>query len=163
MEYFMKISMIVAMAQGRVIGKDNNMPWHLPEELQYFKKVTMGKPILMGRNTYESIGRPLPGRQNIVISSNANLEITGVDVVNSIEQALAVAGQCDELMVIGGAGLYNQMITLANTLYITDIKLTVAGDAFFPEYEPGHWQKSNIEPHQSQSGIEFVTYTLDRV
>jgi dihydrofolate reductase len=155
--------MIAAMAQDRVIGKDNKMPWHLPEELQYFKRVTMGKPILMGRNTFESIGRPLPGRQNIVISSNENLTITGVDVVNSIEQALAIAGQCDELMVIGGARLYAQMITLANTLYITDIKLSVAGDAFFPEFGQEQWKKSNIEQHLSKSGIEFVTYTLDKV
>jgi len=159
----MKISMIAAMAQDRVIGKDNKMPWHLPEELQYFKRVTMGKPILMGRNTYESIGRPLPGRQNIVISSNQNLEIAGVDVVNNIEQALAVAGNCEELMVIGGARLYNQMIDLADTLYITDIKLNVAGDAFFPDFSLSHWHKQDVEQHVSQSKIEFVTYSLTKI
>jgi len=159
----MKISMIAAMAQDRVIGKDNQMPWHLPEELQYFKRVTMGKPILMGRNTYESIGRPLPGRQNIVISTNQDLVIAGVDVVNNIEQALAVAGHCKELMVIGGARLYNQMIDYADTLYITDIKLSVAGDAFFPDFSADIWQKNDVEHHLSQSGIEFVTYSLTKL
>ena len=159
----MKISMIAAMAQNRVIGKDNKMPWHLPEELQYFKRVTLGKPILMGRNTYESIGRPLPGRQNIVISTNPDLVIAGVDVVNNIEQALSVAGDCEELMVIGGARLYQQMIDLADTLYITDIKLDVAGDAFFPDYKAELWIKNNVEQHRSKTGIEFVTYSLAKI
>lgn len=159
----MKISMIVAMAANRVIGMDNKMPWHLPEELQYFKRVTMGKPVLMGRNTYESIGRPLPGRQNIVISSNADLVIAGADVVNSIEQAIAVAGDCDELMVIGGARLYRQMLDCTDTLYITDINLQVAGDAFFPDFSEISWQKNDIVEHSSKTGITFVTYKLKRI
>ena len=159
----MKISMIAAMARNRVIGLDNKMPWHLPEELQYFKKVTMGKPILMGRNTFESIGRPLPGRQNIVITSNRQLEIAGVDVVHSIEQALSVANSQPELMVIGGARLYQQMLEHADTLYITDINLTVTGDAFFPDFSEIAWKKNDIEQHRSQAGIDFVTYSLTRL
>ena len=155
--------MIAAMANNRVIGLNNKMPWHLPEELQYFKRVTMGKPILMGRNTFESIGRPLPGRQNIVISTNQSLIIEGVDVVHSIEQAITVAGSCDELMVIGGARLYQQMLPLAETLYVTDIDLDIAGDAFFPDFSEISWQKNEIEKHCSKIGIEFVTYSLNRL
>ena len=159
----MKVSMIAAMANGRVIGKDNKMPWHLPEELQYFKRVTMGKPVVMGRKTFESIGRPLPGRQNIVISTNQSLIIEGVDVVHSIDQAITVAGSCDELMVIGGARLYQQMLPLAETLYVTDIDLDIAGDAFFPDFNVYQWSQSNIEKHRSKTGIGFSTYTLQRI
>ncbi|NRA69497.1 MAG: type 3 dihydrofolate reductase [Gammaproteobacteria bacterium] len=158
----MRIAMIAAMAQDRVIGLDNKMPWHLPEELQYFKAVTMGKPILMGRNTYESIGRPLPGRQNIVISRNETLVIAGVDVVHTIEQAIAIAGDCEELMVIGGAHLYQQMLSQADVLYLTELDLSVAGDAFFPDYTKYDWDKSESKNNHSKNGINFVTYTLTR-
>lgn len=159
----MKIAMIAAMAHDRVIGLDNKMPWHLPEELQHFKAVTMGKPILMGRNTYESIGRPLPGRQNIVISSNENLVIAGVDVVNTIEQAIAIVGECEELMVIGGAHLYQQMLSRADVLYITDLDLSVTGDVFFPDYTQFDWLKSELKSHHSKNGTDYVTYTLTRM
>ena len=159
----MKVSIIAAMAANRVIGKDNKMPWHLPEELSYFKQVTMGKPIVMGRNTFESIGRPLPGRKNIVLSSNTQLMIDGVTVVHSIEQALVAADNCDELMIIGGARLYEQMLPYADCLYLTDIKLNVAGDAFFPDFSIYQWQQSNLRQHHSKAGIVFSTYTLQRI
>lgn len=158
----MKISMIAAMAANRVIGKDNKMPWHLPEELGHFKQVTMGKPIVMGRNTFESIGRPLPGRKNIVISSNQSLSIEGVTVVHSVEEAILAGDNCEELMIIGGARLYEQMLDKADRLYITDIDLAAEGDAYFPNYAQYQWHKSELKTHQSTSGIAFSTYTLDR-
>ena len=158
----MKIAMIAAMAANRVIGKDNEMPWHLPEELAYFKKVTMGKPIVMGRNTYESIGRPLPGRQNIVVSRNPELLIEGATVVHSIDEAIEVADDCEELMIIGGAMLYEYMLPKADILYLTDIDLSVAGDAYFPDYNQFQWHKSNIEKHNSKSGLSFSTFSLVR-
>ena len=152
--------MIAAMAQDRVIGKDNKMPWHLPEELAYFKKVTMGKPIVMGRNTFESIGRPLPGRQNIVVSRNPDLTIDGVDVVNSVEQAIEVAQQCDELMIIGGAMLYEHMLPKADILYLTQIDLQAEGDAYFPDYTQYQWKKSEVLQHDSKLGLKFSTFSL---
>jgi len=158
----MKISMIAAMAANRVIGKDNKMPWHVPEELGHFKRITMGKPIVMGRNTFESIGRPLPGRKNIVISSNESLVIEGVTVVHSVDDALAAGDNCDELMIIGGARLYEQMLAHADCLYITDINIETAGDAFFPDYDKYQWHKSELASHKSTSGIEFATYTLTK-
>nr|WP_275441487.1 type 3 dihydrofolate reductase [Psychrobium sp. MM17-31] len=154
--------MIAAMAQDRVIGKDNKMPWHLPEELAYFKKVTMGKPIVMGRNTFESIGRPLPGRQNIVVSRNPDLVIDGVDVVNSVEQAIEAAQQCDELMIIGGAMLYEHMLPKADILYLTQIDLQAEGDAYFPDYTQYDWEKSEVLQHDSKSGLKFSTFSLVR-
>lgn len=126
--------MIVAHADNRIIGKDNNMPWHLPADLAYFKKTTLGKPIIMGRKTYESIGRPLPGRQNIVISRDQNYRADGVDSATSVEQALLLAGEVDEVMVIGGGAIYSHCLPLANRLYITHIKADIDGDTQFPEY-----------------------------
>jgi len=152
--------MIAAMADNRVIGKENKMPWHLPEELTYFKKVTMGKPIVMGRNTFESIGRPLPGRKNIVISRDPQLKIEGVTVVNSINAAIEAGDQCEELMIIGGAMLYNEMLPRADILYLTEIELSVEGDTYFPDYEQFSWEKVNVEKHQSKSGIKFGTFSL---
>jgi len=154
--------MIAAMANNRVIGKDNKMPWHLPEELTYFKKITMGKPIVMGRNTFESIGRPLPGRKNIVISRDTSLVIDGVTVVHSIDDAILAGDNCEELMIIGGAMLYNDMLVKADTLYITDIDLNVDGDAYFPDYHKYDWSKTNIEEHVSKSKIKFTTLVLNR-
>ena len=101
-----KISIIVAMAKNRVIGKDNDMPWHLPADLQHFRKMTLDKPIIMGRKTYESIGRPLPKRHNIIVSRNADYEVEGCDVVGSLEDAVACAGEVEEVMIIGGGFLY---------------------------------------------------------
>ncbi|WP_435275798.1 type 3 dihydrofolate reductase [Psychrobium sp. nBUS_13] len=156
----MKIAMIAAMAKNRVIGKDNKMPWHLPEELAYFKKITMGKPIVMGRNTFESIGRPLPGRQNIVVSRNSELSIEGVTVVNSIDEAISAADNCEELMIIGGAMLYEHMLPKADVLYLTEIELDVDGDAYFPDYNQHQWLKSDVEVHHSKSGLLFNTFLL---
>ena len=159
----MKIAMIAAMAANRVIGKDNKMPWHLPEELGYFKRVTMGKPVIMGRKTFESIGRPLPGRKNIVLSSNPGFRADGVTLVTTLEEALAAAGECDEVMIIGGARLYQQMLPKAERLYLTQIEVTVDGDAFFPEYQDFGWHESASELHVSSNGTRFSTHILERI
>lgn len=129
------ISLVAAMAKNRVIGKDNGMPWHLPADLKHFKAVTLGKPIIMGRKTYESIGRPLPGRQNIVISSNKDYKLEGCDTVTSFESAMALVEQVEEVMVVGGGFLYSQVLPQANKLYLTFIDLDVDGDTQFPAYE----------------------------
>lgn len=148
----MRIAMIAAMANNRVIGKDNQMPWHLPADLKHFKKVTLGKPVIMGRKTYQSIGKALPGRRNIVISRQGDAQSTDADWVQSVEQALALVQHEAEVMIIGGAEIYRQVLPMADTLYITDIDLTVEGDAFFPDYQAaGRWYESASERHQADA------------
>ena len=137
----MKVALIVAVSENNVIGRDNQLPWHLPEDLQYFKSVTMGKPILMGRKTYDSIGRPLPGRANIVITRDPNWTAEGVIVVNSLEDAMAEGAQAcnatesDEIMVIGGAQIYRDCLPIADKLYLTKVDAEIEGDAFFPIFK----------------------------
>ena len=145
----MKISMIAAMAHDRVIGKDNQMPWHLPADLAHFKRVTLGKPVLMGRKTFESIGRPLPGRRNLVISRNPGYQAEGIEVVGSVEAALALlaGNSVEELMVIGGGHLYAEMLPRADCLYLTRIDLAVEGDTRFPAFDDGQWQRVDCESH----------------
>lgn len=146
----MQISMIAAMAHDRVIGLDNQMPWHLPADLAHFKRVTLGKPVLMGRKTFESIGRPLPGRRNLVISRNPDYRVEGVEVVDSVEAAMALLTGGDatpELMVIGGGHLYAQLLPRADRLYLTRIDLAVEGDTRFPAFDDGQWQLVESEPH----------------
>ncbi|MDV6253439.1 type 3 dihydrofolate reductase [Vibrio sp. EA2] len=130
----MIISMIAAMADNRIIGKDNQMPWHLPADFVWFKRCTMGKPVVMGRKTYESIGRPLPGRLNIVISRDESLSIEGVTTVTSIEQALEVAGDVEEVMIIGGGAIYAACLPMATKLYVTHIEAAIEGDTQFPDW-----------------------------
>ncbi|MCL1040386.1 type 3 dihydrofolate reductase [Shewanella marisflavi] len=151
----MKIAMIAAMANNRVIGKDNQMPWHLPEDLRHFKQMTLGKPVVMGRKTFESIGRPLPGRHNIVVSRQADLVIEGVTCVTSFEQAKEVVKGCDELVVIGGGQLYAELLPHADILYLTEINLDVAGDTHFPEWDDGSWQLLQSESHINDKGLEY--------
>ncbi len=142
------LSMIVATADNNIIGKDNDMPWHLPADLAYFKKVTLGKPIIMGRKTFESIGRPLPGRRNIVISRDESYQAEGIDSVTSVEQALALVDGSDgndgaeEIMVIGGGAIYAHCLPKADRLYITHIKAAIDGDTQFPNYDDGSWKKT---------------------
>jgi len=160
------ISLVCAMANNRVIGKDNKMPWHLPADLQHFKSVTMAKPIVMGRKTYESIGRPLPGRQNVIISRNSEYQVDGADVVDSIESALELLSNNDEVMIIGGGFLYSQMIDLADKLYLTFIDLDVDGDTYFPEYEHLNLQEESREPRLSDEknphNYQFVNFQVNR-
>ncbi|WP_417226969.1 type 3 dihydrofolate reductase [Amphritea sp.] len=147
----MNLAIIVAQAENRVIGINNNLPWHLPEDLRYFKRVTMGKPIIMGRKTFESIGRPLPGRTNIVVSRDTTYQPENVKVVHSLEAAKALAESicmvngCDEAMVIGGAQIYEQALPLADRLYLTQVHAEVKGDAFFPVFHPGDWAEIGRE------------------
>lgn len=143
-----KISIIVAMAKGRVIGKDNDMPWHLPADLQYFRQKTLDKPVIMGRKTYESIGRPLPKRHNIIVSRNKDYKVEGCDVVASLEEAVKIAGDVEELFIIGGGFLYDQTIGQADRLYLTFIDLTVEGDTLFPEYEHLPLKQTASQMHQ---------------
>ncbi|MBD1229023.1 type 3 dihydrofolate reductase [Xenorhabdus griffiniae] len=144
----MIISLIAAMAMDRVIGMENAMPWTLPGDLAWFKRNTLGKPVVMGRVTYESIGRPLPGRLNIVISSQpANDD--RVTWVNSIEAALAAVGDVKEVMVMGGGKIYEQFIPLANRMYLTHIDAEVIGDTHFPDYEPDEWNSTFTEYHDA--------------
>lgn len=138
----MRISLIVAMAENRVIGVDNRMPWHLSADLQRFRRITLGKPILMGRRTHQSIGRPLPGRQNIVLTSDSGFVAAGCEVVHSLEAALGAANGADELMVIGGASLYRELLPRADRLYLTLIHHVFDGDTFFPEVDWSEWRES---------------------
>ncbi|NRD72598.1 type 3 dihydrofolate reductase [Shewanella sp. VB17] len=151
----MKIALIAAMANHRVIGKDNQMPWHLPEDLRHFKAVTLGKPIVMGRKTFDSIGRPLPGRHNIVISRQEGLTIEGTTCVTSFEAAIKAAGDIEELVVIGGGQLYVSTLAIADKLYLTEISLDVAGDTFFPEWDDGSWLKVDEENALSDEGLKY--------
>lgn len=135
----MRISLVVAMSENRAIGKDNQLLWHLPADLQHFKHVTMGKPILMGRKTYQSIGRPLPGRVNVVITRDKNFSAEGCVVVNSIQSALEVVKDQHEICVIGGAELYQQMLPTADRIYLTIVHHTFSADVFFPELNLAEW------------------------
>ena len=134
----MIISLIAAMDRNRLIGADNGMPWHLPADFKHFKAVTMGKPVIMGRKTFQSIGRPLPGRQNIVVSASG-FAADGITVVDSIEKALDAAGDAEEVMVIGGASFYAQIIERADRMYLTHVDAECEGDAWFPEFNMDDW------------------------
>lgn len=148
------ISLIVAHDQNRVIGYKNEMPWHLPGDLKYFKEMTMGKPVIMGRKTFESIGKALPGRRNIVITRNAAYTADNVEVAESLEAALALVQDEPEIMVIGGEQIFKLALALADRLYITEIDYAFEGDTYFPAYEG--WQLvSEREPVQAKEGYFF--------
>ena len=153
------LSLIVAMTKNRVIGYENKMPWHLPAELAYFKRITTGHPIIMGRKTFESIGRPLPNRRNIVVSRNANFKAPGVELSNSLENALALCAE-DNPFVIGGASLYAEALTLAQRLYITEIDADLVGDTFFPPTTDSLWKE---ESRDARSKDEKNMYDLQFV
>jgi len=134
------LSLIVAMAKNRVIGYQNKMPWHLPAELAYFKRVTTGHPIIMGRKTFDSIGRPLPNRRNIVVSRNAHFQSPGVEISNSLDNALVLCAN-QSPFVIGGASLYEEALGAAQKLYITEIDADLIGDTFFPPIDNSVWKE----------------------
>lgn len=145
----MMISLIAALAADRVIGMENAMPWDLPADLAWFKRNTLNKPVIMGRLTWESIGRPLPGRHNIVVSSQPGNTTDGVTWVTSLEDALAAAGDVEEIMIIGGGRIYEQMLDRADRIYLTHIDAEVEGDTHFPDYEPDEWQSVFSEFHDA--------------
>jgi dihydrofolate reductase len=151
-----KLTLVAAMAAERVIGIENRLPWHLPEDLRHFKAVTLGKPVVMGRKTYQSIGRPLPGRRNIVVSRQQGWQADGVVCAHSIEQALLLAGDVDEVCLIGGAELYAQALPQADCLKLTEIALKVTGDAFFPAFSVEQWQEVSREVHRNDAGLEYA-------
>lgn len=157
------ISLIAALAADRIIGMENAMPWDLPADLAWFKRNTLKKPVIMGRLTFESIGRPLPGRLNIVVSSQPG-SAEGVTWVTSLEEALQAAGDAEEIMVIGGGRVYEQMLKRADRLYLTHIDAEVEGDTQFPDYEPDEWQSTFSEFHDAdkQNSHSYCFEILDR-
>jgi len=162
----MRIALIVAMSRNRVIGRNNKLPWYLPEDLKYFKRVTVGKPIIMGRKTFESIGRPLPGRLNIVVTRNAEWSAEGVTAVTDLDQAFARAEAqatidgVDEVMVIGGGHIYEAVLPRADRLYLTQVHAEVAGDAWFPVVDWDQWEEVSREDY---SGNEKNPYDYSLV
>ncbi|MEM6414153.1 MAG: dihydrofolate reductase [Pseudomonadota bacterium] len=167
----MKISMIVALGENGVIGRDGELPWRLSDDLKFFKKVTMGKPVIMGRKTYDSIGKALPGRANIVVTRQSEYQLDDAIVVRdldaAIDQAISAAegSQVDEVFIIGGGEIYRAALNRANRLYLTRVKASPVGDAYFPEIDVGQWS-SQIEGHiqkgpKNDHDAELVT--LDRL
>ena len=160
-----RISLIVAMARNRVIGSNNQMPWHLPADFAYFKRITLGHPIVMGRKTFESIGRILPGRRNIVVSRNRNFQVDGAEVMHSVDEAISGCQGNEEVFVIGGAALYAAALPHAVRLYITEVDVTPEGETLFPVVDKSSWletARQRVEPDAKNSyAMEFVV--LERV
>jgi dihydrofolate reductase len=167
----MKLSLIVAATTNNVIGRNNELPWHLPQDLKYFKSVTLGKPVIMGRKTFESIGKPLPGRTNIVVTRQKDWKFSGVLVAESIEEALEVGQQfrneqqnlAEEVMVIGGAEIYRHALPLATKIYLTRINVQVNGDAYFPELPPSEWKLVSEVPGDLDASMPHKFLVLERI
>jgi dihydrofolate reductase len=161
----MKISIIVAASANNVIGADGGLPWYLPEDLRRFKKTTMGKPMIMGRATFESIGRALPGRRSIVLTRQQDFDAEGCDVVPTIDAALASAGNADEVMIIGGGEIYRQFLPMADRIYLTRVQTEINGDTLFPELDMSEWNVVAVEeyPAGDEREIGFDVETLDRI
>lgn len=161
----MRLSLIVAIAENRVIGKDGALPWHLSADLRRFKRITMGHPLVMGRVTFESIGRPLPGRTSLVISRQPEWSSPGVIVARDLDAAIAVAGPAHELFVIGGAAIYALALPRADRIYLTRVLAQVEGDTFFPEWVETEWVTSHRESHlaDSSNDHDHVFEILDRI
>lgn len=156
------VSIIVAMANNRTIGINNTLPWRCPEDLKHFKSLTMGHHMIMGRKTFDSIGKPLPGRTTVVVTRNTSLKIEGCIIANSLQQAIDVCAGDKEIFIVGGAELYAQALPLADTLYITEIQQNIQGDAFFPEFNNSKWheisrdKRSQLQPQPLD--FHFVKY-----
>ena len=159
----MKISLIAAMDQNGLIGANNGLPWHLSEDLKHFKRITMGKPVLMGRKTYESIGRPLPGRQNIVLTTNQTLIIEGCDVVHSFTRAIELVNDCAEIMIIGGSTIYELIFPQATHMYLTLIHASYEGDTYFPKWERSEWSLIERDPHTTEEGLNYEFTVFERL
>ena len=151
----MKLSIIAAMDKNRVIGKDGNLPWHISSDLKNFKKITMGKPILMGRKTHESIGKILPGRENIILTKKRNYSVEGCIVKNNLDEVLSNFKKVSELIVMGGATLYEQTLDKAEKLYITEVRACIEGDIFFPEYDPDQWVEISRNSFEADENNEY--------
>ena len=157
-----RVSIIAAMARNRVIGAGNKIPWHLPGELKMFKTITMGHPIIMGRKTWESIGKPLPARQNVVVSRQAGLRLDGAVMAHSLDQALSVADRPDPVFVIGGEALFRSALSLASILYLTEIERAFDGDVRFPAFDRTEWREVARDVHEPAAAggfaYHFATY-----
>ncbi|WP_425283425.1 dihydrofolate reductase [Halomonas daqiaonensis] len=166
-ETLIPVAMIAAMSRNRVIGVDNQLPWYLPEDLKFFKRMTQAKPLVMGRKTFESIGRPLPGRLNIVATRDPRFQHDGIRVCHDLESALRLADQqatidgVEEIMVMGGAQIYTQALPYSSRLYLTEVDIEVEGDARFPELDMAEWQEVQRVPGETAEGqpaYHFVQY-----
>ncbi|MFT4612927.1 MAG: dihydrofolate reductase [Bacteroidia bacterium] len=155
------LALIVAAAENDIIGRNNALPWHLPEDMKSFRRITMGKPVIMGRRTFESIGRPLPGRANIVITRQQGYQIEGVNVVHSLEEALCLAAELvlidgvEEAVVMGGADIYREALPQANRLYLTRVHAEVEGDVSLPAVDWAVWREVSREDHFAQAPNPF--------
>lgn len=159
-----RLELIVAHAKNGVIGKNGTMPWHLSEDLKHFKAVTMGCPVVMGRKTHESIGRPLPGRRNVVISRNPDYQAQGCETVASLEAALDLLADAPKVFVIGGAQIYRQALEKCQSAWVTEIDLEVEGDAFFPELDPIHWERHLLRTvDATETTPKLVFCRFDRI
>jgi dihydrofolate reductase len=157
-----KLSIIVAMAKNRTIGVNNTLPWRCPEDLKHFKTLTMGHHMIMGRKTFDSIGKPLPGRTTVVVTRNYDLKIEGCTIAHSLQEAISICAKDEEIFVVGGAELYRKAISLVDTLYITEIQQDVEGDAHFPEFDKNGWLEISREVRSQETpqplAYHFVTY-----
>lgn len=164
----MRISLIVALSENHVIGRNNKLPWYLPNDLKYFKQVTIGLPIVMGRKTFESIGKPLPGRTNIVVTRNTEWVADGVRIAHSLEEAFELAQSIaeidgrNELMIIGGDQIYKSALPLVDRMYLTEVHAHIEGDAYFPEFDRSDWQEIGREDFEAAEpnpyNYSFVVY-----
>jgi dihydrofolate reductase len=165
-----RISLVVAVAENGIIGRNGQLPWRLPSDLKRFRKVTLGKPMIMGRKTYESIGRPLDGRDSIVVTRRSDFAVPGVHRADSIDGAIALAGKlaaarhAEEIAVIGGAGIFQAVLDRANRIYLTRVRGNPAGDTYFPAPDPARWRETAREPMQQAPKDEFPAdfIVLDR-
>lgn len=156
------INVIAAMARNRVIGINNTLPWQLPADLQHFKTLTMGHHIVMGRKTYESIGKPLPGRTTVIVTRDANYRVEGCLTATSIDAAIAACGEDTDVFFVGGAELYAQILPRANRLYLTEIQANYDGDARFPVFDRSAWQETARQENSSPDGLGYHFVTYDR-
>ena len=151
----MKLALIVATDEAGLIGKNNDLPWRLSADLQYFKRITMGKPIIMGRKTHESIGRPLPGRDNIIITSDREYQAEGCIVTHSITEALEACQGAEQAMIMGGSSLYEQCLPMVDMIYLTQVHATLEGDTWFPEWVKNAWQCISEGKHPADDKNEY--------
>jgi dihydrofolate reductase len=160
----MRITLVAAVAKNGVIGRDGDLPWRLPDDLKAFKRLTLGKPVVMGRKTWESIGRPLPGRHNVVMTRSEGFAAPGASVVSSVQQALELLTDHEEIMVIGGGAIYRQFLGRASRIYLTEVDAEVDGDVTFPELDAAEWEETSREHHPADErhAYGFTLVRLDR-
>jgi len=163
------ISFVVARADNGVIGRHNALPWHLPADLRHFKRLTVGKPVVMGRRTFESIGKPLPGRHNIVLTRDPDWRAEGATVVPNLAEAIAAAGldpktRADEVMIVGGAAVYAEALPIATRVYLTEVHAAPEGDTALPPFDPARWRETAREDHPTEEGRPAYSFvTLERI